>query len=214
MVGRCTFTTTPEGIPSTCWPTKASDIYRFFLGPVLALPLVVMLAINPWQFFRKSITGKTGFLVAVCGATFIGVALPIYFIPHYVAPITAAIYALVLQAMRYLRLWRWRGKRAGLGLVRAIPAICVLLFLLRAFAPQLHIPTPVDWSTPGSPSIIRTWTVPRPWRNWRHCRATSSSLCGTINIIIRIMNGCITGRISTAQKSCGRVTWATPEMPS
>jgi len=47
--------------------------------------------------------------------------------------------------MRYLRLWRWRGKRAGLGLVRAIPAICVLLFLLRAVAPQLHIPTPVGW---------------------------------------------------------------------
>jgi len=125
--------------------TKVSDIYRFFLGPVLALPLVVMLAINPWQFFRKSITGKTGFFVAVCGATFIGVALPIYFIPQYVAPITASIYALVLQAMRYLRLWRWRGQRAGLGLVRAIPAICVLLFLLRAVAPQLHIPTPVEW---------------------------------------------------------------------
>ena len=61
------------------------------------------------------------------------------------AAATAAIYALILQAMRHLRLWRWRGKRAGLGLVRAIPAICVLLFLLRAFAPQLHIPTPVDW---------------------------------------------------------------------
>src|SRR5208337_484659 len=125
---------------------KASDIYRFFLGPVLALPLVVMLAINPWQFFRKSITGKTGFLIAVCGATFIGLALPIYFIPHYAAPITAAIYALVLEAMRHLRLWSWRGKRAGLAMVRAIPAICVLLFLLRAAAPQLHIPTPVDGS--------------------------------------------------------------------
>ena len=131
--------------PFVVLTTKVSILYRFFLGPVLALPLVVMLAINPWQFFRKLITGKTGFLVAVCGATFIGLALPIYFLPHYAAPLTAAIYALVLQAMRYLRLWRWRGKRAGLGLVRAIPAICVLLFLLRAVAPQLHIPTPVGW---------------------------------------------------------------------
>jgi hypothetical protein len=125
--------------------TKASDIYRFYLGPLLALSLVLMLAINPWQFFRKSITGKTGFLVAVCGVTFIGAALPIYFSPHYVAPITAAIYALFLQAMRYLRLWRWQGKRAGLALVRAVPVICVLLFVLRAFAPQLHIPTPAEW---------------------------------------------------------------------
>lgn len=124
---------------------KATDMYRFFLGPLLALPLVLMLVINPAGFFRNSLRGKTGFLVAVCGATGVGLALPIYFIPHYAAPLTAAVYALVLQSMRYLRLWRWRGKRAGLGLVRAIPACCVLLFLVRALAPQLHVPTPVEW---------------------------------------------------------------------
>jgi len=125
--------------------TKVSEIYRFYLGPLLALPLLVMLVINRREFLRKSVTGKTGFLVAVCGATFIGLALPVYFLAQYAAPATAAIYALVLQSMRYLRLWRWRGKPAGLGLVRGIPAMCVLLFLLRAFAPQLHIPTPVEW---------------------------------------------------------------------
>jgi hypothetical protein len=118
-----------------------------------------MLAVNPRQFFRKSITGKTGFLVAVCGATFIGAALPIYFIAHYVAAITTAIYALVLQAMRYLRLWRWRGKQAGLALVRAIPAVCVLLFMVRAAAPQLHIPTPVDmkhtWESESNQNLDR-----------------------------------------------------------
>ena len=131
--------------PISVLAMKISDTCRFFLGPLLALPLIMVLLINPWGFLRKSVTGKTGFLVAVVGATFIGAALPIYFIPHYVAPITAAIYALILQAMRYLRLWRWRGKRAGLGVVRAIPAFCVLLFVLRAFAPQLHIPTPMEW---------------------------------------------------------------------
>jgi hypothetical protein len=124
---------------------KVSDFYRFFLGPVLALPFVVLLAFSPRQFLRQAITGKTGFLVAVCGATFLGLALPIYFLPQYAAPITGAIYALVLQAMRRLRLWRWRGKPAGLRMVRATPAICVFLFLLRAVAPQLHIPTPVEW---------------------------------------------------------------------
>jgi len=43
---------------------KLTEIYRFFLGPVLALPLLVLLAINPRQFLRKSVAGKTGFLVA------------------------------------------------------------------------------------------------------------------------------------------------------
>ncbi len=124
---------------------KASDLYRFFLGPALALPLVVLVILNPLKFLRKTVAGKMGFLLAVCGATFIGLALPIYFLPQYAAPMTAAIYALVLQAMRYLRLWHWRGKSAGLGIVRAVPAICVFLFMLRTFAPLLHIPTPVEW---------------------------------------------------------------------
>jgi hypothetical protein len=131
--------------PFQVFSEKASDTYRFFLGPALALPLVVLFVFNPWQFLRKSVSGKTGFLVAVCGATCIGLALPIYYIAQYAALMTSAIYALVLQAMRYLRLWRWREKRAGLAIVRAIPVICVLLFVLRAFAPQLHIPTPVEW---------------------------------------------------------------------
>jgi hypothetical protein len=124
---------------------KIGEMYRFYLGPLLALPLLIMLAINPRQFIRKSVSGKTGFLVAVCGATFVGLALPIYFLAQYAAPATAAIYALVLQSMRYLRLWRWRGKPAGLALVRGIPSICLLLFILRAFAPQLHVPTPAEF---------------------------------------------------------------------
>ena len=138
---------------------KLSDTYQFFLGPALALPLVVLLAFNPLQFFRKLTTGKTGFLAAVCGATFIGLALPIYFIAQYAAPMTAAIYGLLLQSMRYLRLWRWRGEAAGLGLVRAIPVICFSLFLLRAAAPQLHIPTPVErkhtWESESDQNLDR-----------------------------------------------------------
>ena len=157
---------------------KLSEIYRFFLGPVLALPLVVLMAFNPRQFVRKSITGKTGFFVAVCGATLVGLALPIYFVPHYAAPMTAAIYALVLQAMRFLRLWCWRGKRAGLGLVRAIPAICVLLFFVRAFAPQLHIPTPVEW--------IYTWESEH-FQNLDRARALAQlkGLAGDQLVIVR-----------------------------
>jgi len=130
--------------------SKISSLCLFFLGPLLGLPIVVMLLANPGQFFQKATRGKTGFLLTVCGVAFVGLALPIYFIPHYAAPLTAAIYALVLQALRYLRLRSWRGKHAGLGMARAIPAICVILFLVRAAAPQLHIPTPTnrdnDWA--------------------------------------------------------------------
>ncbi len=139
--------------------SKASSLCVFFLGPLLGLPLVIMLASNPKQFFAKATTGKTGFLVLVCAVACFGLALPIYFIPHYAAPITAAIYALVLESMRYLRLWSWRGKRAGLAIVRAIPVICVILFAVRAFAPQLHIPIPTnrnnDWAGEQSHNLDR-----------------------------------------------------------
>jgi len=124
---------------------KISDFYGFFLGPALALPSAVLLAFNPLKFFRKAVAGKTGFLLLVCAVTFVGLALPIYSNAHYAAPITAALYALVIQSMRYLRPWVWRGRKVGLELVGAIPVICVLLFLLRAFAPQLHVPTPAQW---------------------------------------------------------------------
>jgi hypothetical protein len=130
--------------PFASWAGKISDLYRFFLGPALALPLVVLVTFNPLKFFRKAVSGKTGFLLLVCAATCIGLSLTIYPNAHYAAPMTAAIYALVLQSMRHLRLWVWRGKQVGRELVRAIPVICVLLFLLRCFATQLHIPTPVE----------------------------------------------------------------------
>jgi hypothetical protein len=144
--------------------SKVESLCRFFLGPLLALPMVVLLAFHPWQFIRHAVKGKTGFMVAVCGVTFVGLALPIYFIPHYAAPATAAIYFLVLQAMRHLRLWSWRSKRVGLGMVRAIPVTCVLLFLVRALAPQLHIPTPVDRRNTWAGEQTHNWDRARALR--------------------------------------------------
>ena len=41
------------------------------------------------------------------------------------SPTSAPTLALVLEATRYVRLWSWRGKRAGLGMAPALPAICV-----------------------------------------------------------------------------------------
>ena len=93
---------------------------------------------------------KSRFLLLVCGTTFVGLALPIYLPPaHYSAALTAAVFALVLQAMRSMRLWHPDGRPAGRFLVRAVPVICFALLPLRAAAPLLHIPLP--------PTVIHTW---------------------------------------------------------
>src|SRR5207244_11293174 len=54
---------------------------------------------------------------------FAGFSLVSWAMPHYAAPITALILAIVLQAMRHLRVARWLGKPTGLFLVRAVPLI-------------------------------------------------------------------------------------------
>ncbi len=68
-----------------------------------------------------------------------GMSIEIYFLPHYVAPFTAAFYAIGLQMMRHLRLWKPEGKPAGLAMVRFTVTVCVLMACLRIFAEPLHI---------------------------------------------------------------------------
>src|SRR5438874_541916 len=118
--------------------------FIFYLGPVLTMPLGAWLAIRPGGTLLKSVSRKTRFLLLVCGITGISLILPIYIPPaHYSAMLTAAIYAIVLQAMRYVRFWKWDGQSTGLFLVRAVPVVCLLLLPIRAAAGRLHIPVPV-----------------------------------------------------------------------
>ena len=65
--------------------------------------------------------------------------------PHYVAPATGLIYLLLLQCMRHLRLWRWRGQQTGVALVRAIPAIACAMVLLRVGAAAAHTQIEPAW---------------------------------------------------------------------
>jgi hypothetical protein len=67
-------------------------------------------------------------------------ALEVYFNAHYAAPLTALNIALVVQAMRHLRLWEWEGKPAGLFLVRAVPVIGLAVLAVRLLALGFHSP--------------------------------------------------------------------------
>ena len=122
---------------------KAVPLWFFFVGPVLTLPLFMLLPMAPRNFSLRSIGRKTRLLLLVCLSVYAGMAIIAYgFLPHYAAPATAALYALILQAMRHLRLWQWRGKPAGRFLVQAVPTICALMLLLRAATPLPGIPVP------------------------------------------------------------------------
>ncbi len=129
---------------------KPVPFWIFYLGPVLTLPFFAWFAIRRRGRFRWPMSRKSRFLLLVCGTTFVGLALPIYLPPaHYSAALTAAVYALLLQAMRSMRRWRPNGQPAGKFLVRAVPLICFALLPLRAAASVLHIALP--------PTVIHTW---------------------------------------------------------
>ena len=103
----------------------------FFFGVVLLIPLPAV--------FRAIRSRRLRFL-AICGAVYVlGLALNVWLFPHYLAPVTALLYAILLQAMRYLRHWRPGGEPVGLFLVRAVPVVCIVLCAVRVFAGPLHI---------------------------------------------------------------------------
>ena len=118
----------------------------FFLGVLFSLPLWMATVILP----HRATFGETGLrlrlLILVTLSTFIGLSFTVFLNVHYAAPLTGAIYFLMLLGMQWLRRWKCRGERIGLAIVRSTVTICVLLFVLRAVTLGLHFADP--WGEP------------------------------------------------------------------
>ncbi len=108
----------------------------FYAGFTLLLPMLMVRRV----FLDKRIR----FLVVCVLVLAAGLTIEIYLLPHYVAPFVAAFYAIGLQAMRHLRLWKPDGKPVGLTMVRLTVLSCVALAGLRLVAEPLHL-TPPEW---------------------------------------------------------------------
>ncbi len=119
---------------------KLAWVWRFYLGPALTLPLLMALFTMRPDSSRRQMSKRARFLLLSCGLVLAALVLETFYAPHYASPATAVILALVLLAMRSMQHWRWRGKPAGLFMTRAVPVICVVMFVLRAGAGPLHIP--------------------------------------------------------------------------
>jgi hypothetical protein len=110
---------------------KALRGVLFFAGIALLPPLVMS---------RRVLQDRRTHFLLVCVAVLAaGMVIEIFLIPHYLAPFTAAFYALGLQAMRHLRVWRFEGRRVGMAMVRLLVTVCVLMSGVRVFAAPLHI---------------------------------------------------------------------------
>ena len=80
------------------------------------------------------------------GAIFvIGLAVEVWFLPHYFAPATALLFLVLMQCMRHLRQFRWREQPLGLGLVRAVSVIYIGTVVLRIGLAVTHIHPEREW---------------------------------------------------------------------
>jgi hypothetical protein len=138
---------------------RTAGFWMFFPGPLLTFPLLLAILTAPYGFGLRKISVSTRFLLVASGLTLGGLAVEVFFAPHYAAPMTCLILALVVVSMRHLRGWQWRGKPAGLFLVRAIPLIGIAMVFLRVEAAPLHLALPpvtsFTWCTPPKPDYGR-----------------------------------------------------------
>jgi hypothetical protein len=132
--------------------SKALDFWIFYFGPLFSLPLLVAL---PWLLRNR----RMRFLWIVFGLMWVGFSIVVYTLPpHYAAPMTALVVALIVQSMRYLRTVEWCGKPAGLFLVRSIPVVCLLMLAIGLGAGPLGIPIgdwPLTWYASGPGNVAR-----------------------------------------------------------
>ena len=119
---------------------KAFSIWSFYWGPILTMPILVLVLVLPYGFSWRDISSQTRFLLVLWLVMCLAVALESFFSPHYASPFTCVLVALPLLAMRRIRAWCWRDKPAGRFLVRSLVLTCVIMFALRIAAVPLHIP--------------------------------------------------------------------------
>lgn len=135
---------TPAGIMALL-VVKVIGLWSFYIGPALMLPILVAATTMPVGVRWKDFSRESRFLAGAAAIMMMALAVEVFFLPHYAAPMTALILALVLIAMRRVRAWHWKGRPAGVFLSRTIPVLCGLMVLLRASATAMHIPLTPAW---------------------------------------------------------------------
>ena len=102
--------------------TKVGMALQFFFGAVLLIPFLMLPRV-----FRDR---RVRFLIWTGAIFFLGLLANAFSVPHYFAPATCVLYAILLMAFRYLWAWRPGGQPVGRSLAQAIPLSSVLLCVI------------------------------------------------------------------------------------
>jgi hypothetical protein len=107
----------------------------FFLWPELGLPFVAL----PWILRDR----KIRFLLIAIAVSFLGFLLVPWTQGHYAAPLTGALFALVVQGIRHVRQWRCCSRSVGIGFSRVIVLFAALLAPIHPHSQPFGNPVPI-----------------------------------------------------------------------
>ncbi|HUY82412.1 MAG TPA: hypothetical protein VMU92_11875 [Acidobacteriaceae bacterium] len=113
----------------------------FFVKPLKSLLFFTGFILLPPLFMSRRVIRdrRVRFLLLSLLLLMAGDLLETGFQTQYLSPFIIAFYALGLQAMRHLRVWRPGDQPAGKTLVRLLVVFCVVLGGVRLYAQPLHI---------------------------------------------------------------------------
>lgn len=97
--------------------------WQMYFGPILSLPLIAL----PWVFRDH----RMRFPLYAAAFFIVGLLVETFLLMHYAAPAFGLLWLLLVQCMRHLRTWRWRGAPMGAALTRMIPVLCVAMVVIR-----------------------------------------------------------------------------------
>jgi len=117
------------------------SVELFWPGALFLLPALVF-------GLRDRKMRLLGLTLALCLA---GVFAVIWSAPHYAAPITCVVYALLAQSVRHLRLMKWETRPVGIALSRAL---LLILILETGVNVGRRACDPMWWTCTGDPSRV------------------------------------------------------------
>jgi hypothetical protein len=123
---------------------KASMYWRFYAGPLLTIPLLALLFL-----WRNRQVRQLALIAAALALSLVG---QVWHNEHYAAPGMGLAILMAVMGMRSLRLWKWRGRRVGLAVVRCLLPACVAMLAVVI----------VSGRAPGVGFEQRSWRWPSP----------------------------------------------------
>ena len=109
------------------YQSKFLAFQKYFRQVEFLLPLLATL---PW-LLRDRKFWQAFVPFAVCFASMTTV---VWFEPHYAAPLLGALMVILMQSLRHLRQWKWRGRPIGIGFSRLVVLAVVATVPLRVVA--------------------------------------------------------------------------------